>query len=266
MPALCLHFFSRCEFWPPSVMTYKLGEYSIWSVMRMKRIGVFQQASLFRKLQSELPVKMSATLSSKTSTAVIAIRTSYKTSQGSTIQSLWKQPSLVGSENPTVRSSIEVTGKTQTVSEVLGQDGLGIPLSTIFCDYDVILSSVSLVSRHPFSYFIIIFYFFSSNKDISPTGKISIIPTCTIYIFTLVYRHITVPLDGSRDLYRSDPTETRLQFESSLGTYQLRCSNEWMNYFTVFPVRLMAISTAPVDSTIHPTAGILHLSFPFCLP
>lgn len=127
MPALCLHFFSRCEFWPPSVMTYKLGEYSIWSVMRTKRIGVFQQASLFRKLQSELPVKMSATLSSKTSTAVIAIRTSYKTSQGSTIQSLWKQPSLVGSENPTVRSSIEVTGKTQTVSEVLGKMALAFP-------------------------------------------------------------------------------------------------------------------------------------------
>lgn len=106
----------------------------------------------------------------------------------------------------------------------------------------------------------------SSKIDISPTGKTFIIPRCTIYIFILVYIHITVPLDGSRDLYRSDPTETRLQFESSLGIYQLRCSNEWMNYFTVFPARLTAINTAPMDSTIHPTARTLHFSFPFCLP
>lgn len=152
-------FFSRCEFWSLSVMSYKLGQYSVWSGMRMKRIGVFQCTSLFRKLQSELSMKTSATFSSKTSTAVIAIRTSYKTSWGSTIQSLWKQTSfsLVGNENWTVCFSIELTQKTYFRNA--GQDGLGIPLLPIFCDYDVVLSSVSLVSRHPFSYFLFVCLF-----------------------------------------------------------------------------------------------------------
>lgn len=183
VPAPCLHFFF-CEFWSLSVMSYKLGEYSVWSGMRMKRIGVFQCTSLFRKLQSELSMKTSATFSSKTSTAVIAIRTSYKTSWGSTTQSLWKQTSfsLVGNESRTVFFSIELTQKTYFRNA--GQDGLGIPLLPIFCDYDVVLSSVSLVSRHPFSYFLFVCLFVQVKKIFHLQVKPLLFPDVPfIYLF-----------------------------------------------------------------------------------
>lgn len=53
---------------------------------------------------------------------------------------------------------------------------------------------------------------------------------------------------------------------SSLDTYQLKCSNQSMHFIIIFPMRLIAFSTAPKDSTIHPIATTLQLFFfPFYL-